>query len=254
MFHRMLHQVLFASVLLTAATAAEGAKVRVFILSGQSNMAGLNPDISFTPALKKAFPQDEIIVIKDAMGGQPIKRWYKQWQPAKKEAPEVADKPGKKGARPAAAKGKKQPDAKSNTNGDLYDRLMSKVRPALEGKKVDTVSFVWMQGESDVKHGQSAVYADSLRGLIKQLRDDLQRPDMTVVIGRISDQYVGKPHGEAIRDAEVAVAKEDKLADWVDTDDLNGPKNAVHYTKEGYATLGVRFAEKTVGLLKKSAK
>ncbi len=36
-------------------SAAEPSKVRVFILSGQSNMAGLDPNISFTPAVKKAF-------------------------------------------------------------------------------------------------------------------------------------------------------------------------------------------------------
>jgi hypothetical protein len=237
----------------TPAEAAKPGKVRVFVLSGQSNMVGLDPDISFTPAMKKAFPGDEIVVIKDAMGGQPIKRWYKQWQPANSGLPAAADPPARKNARPAgAAKGKKQPAAKPTANGDLYARLMSKVRPAINGKKIDSVSFVWMQGERDVKDGQSAVYADSLRGLIKQLRDDLNRPDMTVVIGRLSDQYVGKPHGDAVRNAQVEVAKEDKLADWVDTDDLNGPKNAVHYTKDGYATLGERFAQKTIELLNKS--
>lgn len=154
MFHRMLYQVLFASVLLAAATTAEGAKLRVFILSGQSNMVGLNPDVSFTPAVKKAFPNDEIIVVKDAMGGQPIKRWYKQWPPAKNGAPVAADKPAKKGARPAAtAKGNKQPAAKPAINGDLYVRLMSRVRPAMQGEKVDTVSFVWMQGRRS--HGRA---------------------------------------------------------------------------------------------------
>lgn len=234
-------------VVTTTASAAEPGKVRVFILSGQSNMAGLDPNISFTPAVKKAFPRDEIIVIKDAQGGQPIRRWYKNWRPAAGEAKAaqgaVAPKSGKKGAaKPAAA------------NGDLYDRLMTKVRPAIEGKKADSISFIWMQGESDAKQGDSAVYADSLRGLIKQLRDDLKRPDTTVVIGRISDHYLGQPHGEAVRNAEVAVADGDKLAAWVDTDDLNGPKNDVHYTKPGYETLGKRFADKSIDLVKKSAR
>ena len=64
---------------LAPAPAAE-KKVRLFILSGQSNMAGLNPDLSFTPAIKKEFPDDKVIVVKHAIGGRPIRLWYKDWE------------------------------------------------------------------------------------------------------------------------------------------------------------------------------
>ena len=49
---------LLVLICITFADAQE-AKVRLFILSGQSNMAGLKPETSFTPAIKKAFPKDE---------------------------------------------------------------------------------------------------------------------------------------------------------------------------------------------------
>jgi arylsulfatase A-like enzyme len=45
-------------------TSAEQKK-HLFILSGQSNMAGLNPEISFTPAVETAFGKDNVIVVKD---------------------------------------------------------------------------------------------------------------------------------------------------------------------------------------------
>src|SRR5690606_8367164 len=90
------------------AVAAEKAK-RLFILSGQSNMARLKPETTFTPTLKKLFPDDEIVVVKSAQGGQPIRRWYKAWQPP----PGVADN------------GKIQ-------NGDLYELLMKAVEPAIQ--------------------------------------------------------------------------------------------------------------------------
>ncbi|MGM0490933.1 MAG: sialate O-acetylesterase, partial [Planctomycetota bacterium] len=61
----------------------------LFILSGQSNMAGLDPDISFTPTVTQAFGQDNVIVVKDAQGGQPIRRWYKQWKPAHGDTPKA---------------------------------------------------------------------------------------------------------------------------------------------------------------------
>jgi hypothetical protein len=209
-------------------SAAGPGKIRLFILSGQSNMGGLKPDVSFIPALKKAFPNDEVIVVRKAAGGLPIHRWYKAWR-------------WPQGAAPAtAAEGKP---------GNVYDGLMKSVRPAIEGKKIDSVAFVWMQGERDAKESLSAVYAESLRGLIQQLRDDLKRPDMVVVIGRLSDHMKGDKHWDAVRTAQEKVAADDPRAAWVDTDDLNGPKNDLHYTKAGYEELGRRFAAKAIELL-----
>ena len=213
---------------------AEGAdtapKTRLFILSGQSNMKNLNPDDTFTPALKAAYPNDDIIVVKDAQSGNPIRRWYKDWKSASGDPMDA----GK--------------------NGRLYTRLMAAVNEALKDKpKPDTVTFLWMQGEADTHSADTAnVYADSLKWLISRIRTDLKRPDTYVVIGRISDfNYEEFPEGvKTVREAEVAVAEADPLAGWIDTDDLNGEQNGLHYTKDGYAKLGQRFAEKAIALEK----
>ncbi len=226
--HHLLPLLSCCLVLLLAASAVAEGKVRLFILSGQSNMAGLPPEVSFTPTVKEAYADDEVIVVKDARGGQPIRQWYKQWKPANA----AADAPA------------------AENQGQLYDRLMTKVNAAIEGKKIDTISFVWMQGERDAKEGHSAVYAASLKGLIGQLRKDLKRDDITVVIGRLSDCLKNNAHWDGVRAAQVKVAEDDPLGGWVDTDDLNGPNDGLHYDKPGYAELGKRFAEKTIELLK----
>lgn len=73
-----------------------------------------------------------------------------------------------------------------------------------------------------------------------------------VVIGRISD-YAGNPEGsKTVRAAEMKVAAEDPKAAWVDTDDLNGKRDDLHYTKEGYITLGERFAGKAAEILRRA--
>ncbi len=215
--------VLSASVLYGAEAEK---KARLFILSGQSNMAGLDPKVSFTPAVKEAFAGDEVIVVKDASGGMPIRCWYKEWKPAGGEKP----------------KG----------NGRLYKRLMDRVNAAIKDKTLTSVTFVWMQGERDANEKHGEVYADSLKGLITQVRDDLKREDVGVVIGRISDFDMKNkryPHWTMVREAQVKVAGEDPRCEWVDTDDLNGGKNDLHYNKPGYKTLGERFAEKAIGLI-----
>jgi len=215
---------------LAGPAAAAEPKGHLFILSGQSNMAGLDPDVSFTPAVRKAFEGDEVIVVKDAQGGQPIRRWYKKWKPAS-------------GPAPAAT-------------GDLYDRLMAKVRKAVGDRKPATVTFVWMQGERDAKERHGDVYADAFKGLVRQLAADLGRKDLRFVIGRLSDfdnTNARYPHWTKVREAQVRVAEAHPLGEWVDTDDLNGPKNGLHYTKDGYKTLGERFARKAVALIRRPA-
>jgi hypothetical protein len=202
--------------------SAEG-QLHLFILSGQSNMAGLNPDRTFTPAVKKAL--GNVIVVKDAVGGQPIRRWYKQWKSADGKTPQ--------------------------RNGDLYDRLLTKVNAAAGDKKPDTITFVWMQGERDAKEKHGGVYAASLRGLIDQLQSDLGRKDVNFVIGRLSDNRNNDAHWELVRKAQAEVAEADARGAWVDTDDFNGPKNDLHYTKDGYDQLGAAFAAKAIELVNK---
>ena len=226
---RMRFQPILAILLLLTSLHAEQGK-HLFILSGQSNMVGLKPEISFTPAVEKAFGKEQVIVVKDAQAGCPIRRWVKNWKPA----------PGK------TVKAEKQPC------GDLYERLMGVVKPAIEGQKLESVTFVWMQGERDAKEGHGSVYAQSFSSLIAQLKSDLRIKDIAFVIGRISDNgNKTVPDWPVVREAQVKLAESDPLGAWVDTDDLNGPKDGLHYSAPGYAKLGERFAEEAAKLAKK---
>lgn len=233
----MIRKSLFAAVaLLFASSLGADEGVHLFVLSGQSNMAGHRPDEAFTPAVEKALGKENVIVIQDAQGGQPIYRWYKEW-----ESPQ-GDKP--------------------QNRGDLYDRLMAKVKPAIEGKKLASVSFFWMQGERDAKMAWGDVYEKALVGLYEQFSKDVGVKDVIFVNGRLSDFDMGNkryPHWTRVREIQVKVADGNPLFDWVDTDDLNDGKNRggkpikddLHYSGEGYITLGKRFAEKSLALIKK---
>ena len=112
---------------------------------------------------------------------------------------------------------------------------------------------------------RAKVYLDSLKGLVDQLKKDLDRDSINIICGRLSDFSMDKkknPHWPMIREAQVKFAESMPNADWVNTDDLNdGPdsksrdrKNALHYSVEGYKTLGRRYAEKSIALIKKDIK
>ena len=229
---------LVTSMLLNGAAAAE-KPAHLFILSGQSNMAGLNPDRSFTPTVETAFGKEQVIVVKSAQGGQPIRRWHKAWKPAKGDTPKAT--------------------------GDLYDKMMSAVSAAIADTDIASVTFVWMQGERDARELHGEVYADSFKGLIGQLETDLERDDIKFVVGRLSDfdmENTRYKHWVMVREAQVAVAEGDPRGAWVDTDDLNdkpgkggnGTRNDLHYTQDGYKTLGKRFADSAIALIRDRAK
>ncbi len=212
----------------TPLQAAETGKTRLFILSGQSNMKHIEPE-EFSAAIKKAFPNDDIITVKLAQSGQPILRWHAEWKPAS-GAP---------------------PDVKKGKMGDMYVTLMEMVEKAIKDKpKPESVVFVWMQGEADTKDADHwDAYEASLKTVIKKMRDDLKRPDMFFVVGRISD-YAERPEGsKKVRAALMSVAETDPRGAWVDTDDLNGKSDGLHYTGEGYKLLTERFAEKAIKFL-----
>lgn len=198
-------------------------------------MAGLKPERAFLPELKKLLPDDEILHVKFAKGGQPIRKWVKNWD-------EIAAK--------SKLPARKDP-------GEFYDQTLKMAKGATGETKLDSITFFWMQGERDAKEKLSAAYEESMKTLIANLRKDLGAPEMNFVIGRLSD-FSTVEHWEAVRKAQVKVATDDPRGSWVDTDDTNNkekngkPHNDLHYTKDGYDLFGQRLARQAVLLIKGS--
>ena len=218
---------------------ADGGRKNLFILSGQSNMAGMDPAISFTPAVSKAFGKENIIVAKSAYSGASIRSWAKS---------NHEDPPPTRGRVP-------------KVRGHFYDTLIEKVKTAIKGQGLETVTLVWMQGESDLNN---TAYEAYLRELLEQLQSDLAFKTINIVIGRISDSGLDNPkrlEGRLnIRKVQKEFAEAHPRGAWVDTDDLNDREvdgemiHDLHYTKEGYRVLGKRFAEKSIALIRKGKK
>ncbi len=215
--------------------SAQNQSKHLFILSGQSNMVRLHPEETFLPSLQDALGSESIIVVKDAMGSQSIRRWYKDWNDPNGAVPDV--------------------------RGDLYDRLLQKVRDSIKTQNIASVTFIWMQGERDARMQFSSVYEASLLGLYQQICEDLNRRDINMVIGRLNDFDMTNtkwPHWTKIRDIQIQVGNSNPRFVWVDTDDLNDGinsegkaiQNDLHLSVEGYKILGKRFAEAALQLLK----
>jgi hypothetical protein len=215
----------------TVSTAQADDTVHLFVLAGQSNMS-FDPTKDFAEHVQAALPGRKIVVVQHAVGGQGIWHWYKDW---KLEGEPLPGLPGK--------------------SGETYDALLKKVAASgVDVRSAASVSLIWMQGETDARNERAChVYEQSLRGLIQQFRQDLGREDLRVVIGRINDAQMKRESWQIVRAAQVAGAKADPLATWIDSDDLNGDDNNVHNNAAGKQELGRRFANAAVELINAKA-
>lgn len=219
-------------IIVSCATKEQGK--HVFILSGQSNMAGLDIDLTFIPTIEEAFSKENVVTVKHAVGGSPIRRWYRDWKPLEGDEPKASP--------------------------DFYEIFINKVHSAIDNVKIESVTFIWMQGERDAREKLGNVYESSLIGLYEQVKNDLKIEDMNFVIGRLSDfdmQNEKYPHWTMVRDIQVKVAQSKPYFGWIDTDDLNEGFNTkgkiiandLHMSVEGYKIMGKRFAEEAIRLI-----
>ena len=241
-------------------TAAAHAETRVFLLAGQSNMSGaglydqlkkseqkppegvkiwhkgawqklgpgisankgrFGPELAFGRAMRAAYPDDDIYLIKTAAGGTSM---HKHWK-------------------------------FEDGRGPLLRRFLNTSKAALANLKKAKVKYtidgmLWMQGESDAAQGKGAEYEASLKSFINQIRQEFKKPDLPFVMGRILpsfDNPVG--NGPMVRAAQASVAKELKNVVLFDTDDF-ARINKGHYNHDGQIMLGKTFAKHLLKIIK----
>jgi hypothetical protein len=147
------------------------------------------------------------------------------------------------------------------SSATIYGYFKSRVNAAMAnltaaGKAPTIAGMIWMQGESDaMNHTYATAYQTNLTNLIARVRSDFNTPNMPFVIGRINlSQYWGTPaDNQLVRDSQVAVAAAVSSVSWIDTDNIpvwtgNEPGHAdpSHYNSDGQIILGARFANEFI--------
>ena len=252
-YRRLIVPVSAFVALLISSVAEVSAKARVFLLAGQSNMSGaglydqlkksekeppervqiwhqgkwqpigpgvsankgrIGPELAFGRAMRKAYPEDDIYLIKTAAGGTSM---HKHWTP-------------------------------ENGRGPMLNRFRKNAEAALKNLDKSRVKYsidamLWMQGESDADQGKGAEYEDSLKTFIKQMRREFKVRDMPFIMGRILPTFdKPKGHGPMVRAAQEKTAKELKNVACFDTDKFERI-NKGHYNHDGQIQLGNAFAK-----------
>ena len=244
---------LFVTLLFLASFSSLQARELVFILAGQSNMAGqgiaaelapayrrvpanveyyyngyktplnrfkhFGPEIGFAHEISRRFPNTKIKLIKFAVGGTSLFAWAPRWNPAK------ASSTGNASA------------------GPLFKKLIKTVNIQFNGKNAKLAGILWMQGEADAKYLPAAKqYAGNLNRFINALRSKLHSPNALFIMGSVNPPLALFPSTPIVQKAQQVSARRIRNLRLIKTDDLGKRSDHVHYNTSGQIELGKRFA------------
>jgi hypothetical protein len=167
---------------------------------------GIGPGIPFAAEMLKADPNITIGLIPCAVGGTPLRRWVK--------------------------------------GGDLYERAVSRAKAAAPFGRLG--GALWHQGESDSDKKENAEsYGARLGQMIRDLRQDLDSPNLPVVVGQLGEflQSEKKPYADIVRAAIREVDATTPNVGYADSATLGHKGDRLHFSAEAEATFGARFAQ-----------
>ncbi|TLX78172.1 sialate O-acetylesterase [Labilibacter sediminis] len=258
-------------------------KLKVFILSGQSNMVGWGNSEELPDSLR--YGSDSKLMFEDGKW-QKLKP-HKPTHGKQKEryamteysfGPEISFATQMSNAYPNETIGiiksatggtgimawspnwtEEQADRTNDgKKGDLYKVLIEKVKAAQKAADIEIVGFLWQQGGKDMtKVSLAKEYFDNLNALITGLRRDLDLPDLPVFIGcSVSKESLNnidkaqleqvkkvRPGVEDVIRARFKAEEEIPNVKVVVTPDLEKHPKNVHYNTNGQLKLGEHYAE-----------
>jgi hypothetical protein len=251
-----MHRLLICSLLFLSAvsfvTAEDSPKnLQVFLLAGQSNMAGRGvPDEASAQAHPRVLTWSE--EGKWAPATDPL-HWDKRGAgvgPGKRFAEVVADAdptvtvaliPTACGGSPISAW---EPGAyHDQTKSHPYDDCLARVKAAGAHGKIKAI--LWHQGESDSNPKLAPLYEAKMKALIERFRKEFGQPDLPVFIGQLG-QFPDRPWSDAHKAVDAAqqrVAETVPHVYFISSEGLLSKGDNLHFSTEAARVLGERYAE-----------
>ncbi|HYI77496.1 MAG TPA: sialate O-acetylesterase [Chryseolinea sp.] len=175
----------------------------------EPNLTGLDCGVSFAREIMKHQPSITILLIPTAVGGSSSNQWL----------------------------------------GDSLHRgvkLLTNFRERVEqAKKYGTIKgILWHQGEADTEPGLIQGYEDRLQKLFTRLRSYCGNATLPIVIGELGSFSQNQANWNMINKSIHRYASKNMNAFVVDTKDLKSKEDKIHFDSKGQRTMGRRMAEK----------
>ncbi len=246
--------VAFLWLLVACATVSKkpaSEQLDLFLLIGQSNMAGRGPldaaPKAANPSIWVVNADNEWVVARDPLhfdkpavvGVGPGLAFAERWLELNPKA--------KIGLIPCAVGGSGiddwQPGQKHAQTGiHAYDAMLQRVRFAQQKGRIKAI--LWHQGESDSNPAGNKVYAQKLDEFLTRLRRDLDAPDTPVILGTLGDFIVEKnPDALPINLIIDSFPENHPNVYVVSSSNLNHKGDVTHFDTPSARELGKRYAE-----------
>jgi hypothetical protein len=119
-------------------------------------------------------------------------------------------------------------------------------------KKAGTIKgILWHQGESDAESSLIPGYEQRLVQLFRKLREYTGNPDLPIFIGELGSYSSTQADWDLINRAIHHYKTTDKNAFVIQTGDLNCKDDQVHFDSEAQRQMGERFARKVLEVINK---
>lgn len=171
---------------------------------------GVGPGLAFGKAMAEKDPSVTIGLVPTAVGGTPLSRWSK--------------------------------------GGDLYENAVHRAKEAV--KHGTLAGVIWHQGESDTGSKDKAdSYGERLAKMIADLRSDLGSPNLPFVVGELGQFVIHRTNGKPIPLAKVVDAALQDIPNHVadtgcaSSKGLKDKGDQLHFNSPSQREFGRRYAE-----------
>ncbi len=184
---------------------------------GSPNCIG--PELEFGLAVGDYF-EEQVLLIKTAWGGKSLGRDFlppSSWRPSEAELRAIVEKENE------ANRQRKRPEVTlrevQERYGHSYREMVKEVRttlaelsrfPGYKGQGFEISGFVWFHGWNDhIDDNFAKNYATNLENLIRDLRKELNAPNMPCVIGQMGQNGFQPANAkmQKVKDAQAAMEK-----------------------------------------------
>ena len=130
----------------------------------------------------------------------------------------------------------------NHRNVNLYSNFKEKLNIGQEHGIVKGI--LWHQGENDATSSETIdVYKNQLKILFDLFRNDANDLDLPILIGELGSFSRADTNFQAINRQIQEYVKTDNRACLIKTDDLNHKGDHIHFDSKGQREMGKRFAE-----------
>jgi len=171
--------------------------------------AGVGPGLAFGRAMAKALPAAEIGLVNRAFGGTTVAQWKK--------------------------------------GGQLYNDAVSAAKAAAGQGTIRGI--LWHQGESDYRRMVKETYKAAMVELIANLRKDLGVPELPVVLGELGSYLQPTdPSPQVVNDVLHEISKEIPKVGIASSEGLKDKGDKLHFDTASQRIFGQRYAAEMIRL------